>query len=136
MQHYTPIQIRFNDIDVLNHVNNTIYMQFFDLGRLAIFQECLGGEISWSEVTPVLVHLDVDFAAPIFLESQVRVNTYITKFGNKSFRMEQNIENTATGEIHCKSKSILVAFNPKTNGGVPVPDSWREKLSVYSEPTL
>ncbi|SDC33246.1 acyl-CoA thioesterase [Williamwhitmania taraxaci] len=136
MQHYTPIQIRFNDIDALNHVNNTVYMQFFDIGKLAFFQECLGDEINWSEVTPVMVHLEVDFSAPVFIDSKIRVNSHVTGFGNKSFRMDQEIENIDTGEIHSRSKSIMVAFNPKTNEGVVVPNSWREKLARYSELTL
>jgi len=136
MQHYTPVQIRFNDIDALGHVNNTIYMQFFDLGKLAFFQECLGEEVNWNEVTPVLVHMEVDFTTPVFLDSKIRVNSYLIGFGNKSFRMEQDIENTVTGEIHCRCKSVMVAFNPKTSEGVLLPNSWREKLSVYSEPTL
>ena len=30
----TPLQLRFNDVDALGHVNNSVYFQFFDQGRL------------------------------------------------------------------------------------------------------
>lgn len=133
MRHYTNVQIRFNDIDVLGHLNNTIYTQFFDIGKMHLFQECLGDEIAWGEITPVLVHMEVDFFAPVFLDSKIKVNSYISGFGNKSFSMVQEIENTITGEIHCRTKNILVAFNPKINEGVAVPESWKEKLSVFIE---
>lgn len=131
MQHYTPVQIRFNDIDVLGHLNNTIYMQFFDIGKMHLFQECLDGILYWKELTPVLVHMEVDFISPVFIESKIRVNSYIVGFGNKSFSMVQEIENTTTGDIHCRAKSVLVAFNPKANEGVAVPERWKEKLTAF-----
>lgn len=133
MYHYTPVQIRFNDIDVLGHLNNTIYTQFFDIGKLNLFQECLGDEINWGETTLVLVHIDVDFYTPIFLGSKIVVKTSISGFGNKSFSMEQKIENTITGETHCSSKSVQVAFNSKANESVVVPESWKKKLTTYME---
>ena len=29
-RHHTDVQIRFNDIDILGHVNNTVYFSFYD----------------------------------------------------------------------------------------------------------
>ena len=36
-KHVTPIQIRFVDIDRLDHVNNACYLNFFELGRVKYF---------------------------------------------------------------------------------------------------
>ena len=33
----TPIQLRFNDIDQMGHVNNAMIMEFFDLGKSEYF---------------------------------------------------------------------------------------------------
>ena len=35
--HITPIQLRFNDIDQMGHVNNAVIMEFFDLGKSEYF---------------------------------------------------------------------------------------------------
>ena len=32
-RHRTPIQIRFNDLDAYQHVNNNVYFSFYDLGK-------------------------------------------------------------------------------------------------------
>ena len=32
--HETPLQIRFNDVDVMGHVNNSVYQNYFDVARL------------------------------------------------------------------------------------------------------
>ena len=33
----TQVQLRFNDIDALGHVNNSVYFQFFDLAKTEYF---------------------------------------------------------------------------------------------------
>lgn len=32
-RYQTDLQIRFSDVDVLGHVNNTIYLSFYDTGK-------------------------------------------------------------------------------------------------------
>jgi len=133
MKHRALVQIRFNDIDMLGHVNNTVYQQYFDIGRLAFFQETLGDAVDWNTITPVLVHIETDYLLPVLLESKVVVETIITRFGNKSFDMEQVIVNEESQEVHCKTKSVLVAFDPSANTAVEVPEDWKKKMESYSD---
>jgi len=35
----TPIQIRFSDCDMLQHVNNAIYLQYFETARINFFNQ-------------------------------------------------------------------------------------------------
>ena len=49
-----PIQLRFNDIDVIGHVNNTVYFNFYDLGKTAYFEEVRGEHIDWSSTDIVV----------------------------------------------------------------------------------
>ena len=35
-RHTLPLQLRFNDIDLLGHVNNSVYFSFYDLGKPVI----------------------------------------------------------------------------------------------------
>lgn len=39
-----PLQIRFNDIDLLGHVNNEMYFAYMDLGKMRYFQEMMDGQ--------------------------------------------------------------------------------------------
>ena len=60
LRHITPVQIRFNDIDMLGHLNNSIYMQFMDLAKAAYFAQFMeGGRFDWGEVTLVIANLRV-----------------------------------------------------------------------------
>ena len=35
--HQQAIQIRFNDVDVIGHVNNAVQLSYFDLGKVKYF---------------------------------------------------------------------------------------------------
>ena len=37
-RHTLPLQLRFNDIDLLGHVNNSVYFSFYDLGKARYFE--------------------------------------------------------------------------------------------------
>ena len=37
-KHSVEIQPRFNDFDALEHVNNTVYMNYFDIGKVSYFK--------------------------------------------------------------------------------------------------
>ena len=133
MKHRAVVQIRFNDIDMLGHVNNTVYQQYFDIGRLAFFRETLDDAVDWHTITPVLEHIETDYLLPVLLESKVVVETIITRFGNKSFNMEQEIVNEESREVHCKTNSVIVAFDPSANLAVEVPDEWKDRMKLYCD---
>ena len=45
----TEIQVRFADIDVLGHVNNAIYLSYFEMTRVHYFNELLGESWDWKK---------------------------------------------------------------------------------------
>ena len=60
--HKTPIQIRFNDVDQMGHVNNAVIMEYLDLGKDAFFSSH-GVPPTKGDFTVMVVHYDVDFKA-------------------------------------------------------------------------
>jgi len=48
--HRIPVEIRFNDIDILGHVNNTVYFSFYDTGKAWYFKDIVDWDIDWRKV--------------------------------------------------------------------------------------
>lgn len=134
--HVTPLQIRFNDFDHLCHVNNSVYQQYFDLGRLSYFNDVLKVKMDWEDEGLILANINIDFQNPIKLYDQAIVRTKIYHLGNKSLKMCQEIFNQTTGEIAALSKSIMVGFSNNTNSTIPVPERWRKMIADYEHDTL
>ena len=36
-----PIQVRFNDVDIMGHVSNTVYQSYYDSGKVDYFDKVM-----------------------------------------------------------------------------------------------
>ncbi len=133
-KHTTPIQVRFNDIDIVGHVNNAIHQQYFDFARLRYFEEVFNENVDWDRAEVlILASITVDYINPIFLEDNLFVNTQIFRIGNKSLGMAQQIFTKKGDEIIINSEntSVLVSFDQKKKESIELPENWKESIAKY-----
>ena len=65
-RHTLPLQLRFNDIDLLGHVNNSVYFSFYDLGKARYFETVKAQNIDWKKADVVVANVNADFLSPIY----------------------------------------------------------------------
>lgn len=104
-------------IDFVGHVNNIIYIQWMENGRVKLL-EAMGlpvTEIAIGEgIVPVLTETFITYKRPFFLNSTVKIETWISKVNNASAIMEFRFYNEkndlcATGqqkELFINSKTM------------------------------
>lgn len=127
--HRLPLQIRFNDVDVLGHVNNTVYMAFFDTGKAAFMTDVIGKKINWKEVDTVVANIDCAFISPIFYGEDIEVLTTCKSIHDKSFRLLQMIREKNTAQVKSICETVMVSFDVATQQAKPLNPEWREKLT-------
>ena len=130
-RHHQPIQIRFNDIDMLGHVNNTLYFVYMDLAKTRYFQTVLGEKFAWHTIGLVIVNINCDFCQPSFIDDNLEVVTAVTSIGEKSLTLEQQVVSKDDGSVRCHCRTVMVGFDPATNTSMPITNMWREALSNY-----
>lgn len=135
-RHEVPLQIRFNDIDLLGHLNNAVYIQFFDLGKSRYFQDVMPEGVDWRHINIVVANINCDFFAPTYITEPIAVLTTITHMGEKSFALEQRIVNSDNGEVKCIAKTIMVGFDMTTGKSAPIDPRWVEALERYEQRKL
>jgi len=126
--HQIPVQIRFNDIDSLGHVNNAIIQEYFDLGRVHYFKSVFSGQVNWTTFAAIIASIKTDFAAPIFINDQLFLKTKVTHIGNKSFNLSQHLTDEKNN-IKAICESVMVGFDHKTQGSTPITEEWRKLIS-------
>ncbi len=124
----TPVQIRFNDVDVLGHVNNTIYFAFYDTGKAYYFEAVQGKKVEWKNVDTVIANVNCAYIAPIYFGEQIEVLTTCLSVHDKSFRLLQAIRERNTGEIKSICGTVMVSFDPATRDSRSLPEEWRRML--------
>ncbi|MBD5387370.1 acyl-CoA thioesterase [bacterium] len=127
-KHKCDLQIRFSDVDVLGHVNNTVYMTFYDTGKAHYFTDLLGRRIDWKHVESVIANVDCAFLAPIYFGEEIEVLTRCESIGEKSFKLLQAIREKTSGTIKSACETVMVSFDPHTGKAIELPQEWREAL--------
>lgn len=127
-QHSVDLQIRFSDVDVLGHVNNTVYLCFYDTGKAWFFSKIHQRLIEWKKVETVIANVDCCFISPIFFGEEVAVYTRCLSISEHSFKLQQVIALKNTGEVKSACETIMVCFDPLSQKSIPMPEHWRTAL--------
>lgn len=130
-KHTLDVQIRFNDIDALGHVNNAVYMEFFDLGKAKYFTAANGGPVDWRTANVVVANVNSNYLAPIYFNEPIAVQTQATYVHDRSLKLLQQLINKDNGEVKCQCAVIMVGFDVKKGVSAPISDEWKQKLSDY-----
>ena len=124
------IQVRFNDIDMLGHVSNTVYLNYFDTGKSSYIEEVVK-DYDFKVEAIVEASVKIDFFEPVFMNARIAVLTRITKLGNKSFTFEHQLIDANTHKIHAACTTVMVCFNPQKQESIQIPENWRKKIMEY-----
>lgn len=129
----TKIQIRFKDIDKQGHVNNANHITYFETARVEYFKDVFRNKIDWIKTGMILANTEITYKRPIKLEDEVYCYTKITKFGTKSFEIENiiTIEDEHNKYLSAFGKSTLVCINYNTQETVEVPKEWIEAVNNF-----
>ncbi len=120
------IHVRFSDLDILGHVNNAIYLSYFEIARVHYFGQLLGIEWDWKRHTVVLVKNEVEYLKPVFLHDEVYVHMGVANIGEKSFTLTYELK--VNGEVRTKGGSVLVAYDAEAHSTMPIHSEMKKAL--------
>lgn len=127
-KHSVDLQIRFSDVDVLGHVNNTVYLSYYDTGKAWFFSEIHERLIEWKKVETVIANVDCCFISPIFFGEEVVVYTKCESISEKSFKLLQVLALKNSKEIKSACETVMVCYDPLSMHSIEMPEHWRKAL--------
>lgn len=127
--------MRFNDIDGFGHVNNSVYNEYLDCGRVDYLNQIPGIDFLSGIERIVVVHIETDFLKPSFMGDDLAVHTQIDKIGEKSIAMTQLIVGTKN-ELKVKSRSVMSTFNINESTSFILPENWVFALEKFAASVL
>ncbi len=127
----TPVQIRYTDFDMQGHVNNSIYLNFFDVAKMDYFKKVRGGRYNWEKVNVVMANMVLDFLSPTEYIDEVAVETQCVHIGNKSMQLVHRLVNVETREPKCVCSCTLVYLDGQPLQPATIPAVWREAITAF-----
>jgi len=130
---FYPIDVRYGDLDAQGHLNNAMYMTYFETARLKYFNslKLFKTGDSFLDIGMIMADARVTFKKAVEYGNNVKVGVRITRLGNKSMTCEQVIVNADTGEELATGTTIMVGYDYRSGKTHPISDDWRQKISAF-----
>ena len=79
---HNDINTRFRDVDAFNHVNNAVFLTYFEDARRLFFERW---NINFEEKSLIVAAIQIDYLKQLSHPSSLRIGQKIIKIGTKSF---------------------------------------------------
>lgn len=122
------VQVRFADIDAMDHVNNAVLVTYLEVARTALWRDRIGTSGSARDFPFIVARIAVDYRAPIHLDDLVRVEVAVAHVGRSSFTLAYRV--TASGRLAAEAESVQVAYDYTTATARPIDEELRARLAA------
>lgn len=102
----TEIQVRYADIDSLNHVNNATFLTYLEMGRISFFTEKLGRDF-FRQRMMIMARMEIDYLTTIVMGDEVTCRTWVEKVGKTSITFGNEIRK-GNSILCAKARSVAV----------------------------
>lgn len=122
-------QVRFSELDALNHVNNAVYMTWFERLRVKYTQLWGLSRFAGKGDGPRIVIRSgtIHYREEMLMDENYVVTCCCSAFRNTSFTLEQQI--VADGRTRATLDCVLVLLKQDGSGRFPIPPDVKERFS-------
>src|SRR5690554_4597580 len=125
----TSVEIRFADMDAFGHVNNAVYLTYFEHARAKYWKEIVAWD--WKALGIILARAEVDYVRQLTVRDQAKVYVRTSRVGNSSFDVQYLLVSVGRqGEetLVAKGMTTCVAFDYKAQRPTPTPEPQRAAM--------
>jgi acyl-CoA thioester hydrolase len=125
-----PWQVIFRDVDVFGHVNNAVYLSYFEWARAQLWFAITGAAGEPTDIGFIVAHAEIDFVAQIGMEP-IEIRVRISEMRNSSFDTVYEIRRRDGGQLAATGKVVVVLFDWHNQRKVPISDELRRKVKAF-----
>ncbi|MFM7731092.1 MAG: acyl-CoA thioesterase [Flavobacteriales bacterium] len=123
---YCP-EIRFRDIDAMGHVNNAVFLSYFEQARIHFFRQLVGERWDWRSKGILVARNEINYRLPVHLHHRIEIHVGVEHIGNKSFTL--NYEVRCEEHVCADALSVLVYYNHSEGHSMNLPEEWVARLN-------
>lgn len=130
--HWTPVTLRFRDLDLLGHVNNVSLAGWLEDGRVALELPIQPLTPSYGGPVIVLVDLHIQYLEEVRYGSEIKVGSRVQRIGTSSAVIGQAV--FADGKCAAIAEAVEVLIGPTSRRPEPWPAEFRTLFERYHKP--
>jgi acyl-CoA thioester hydrolase len=103
-----PIEVAYRDLDAMGHVNNAVYLAYFETARQKYWDRLVGLKSFW-DIGFVVAHISIDYRVSASLGDRLEVEIRCPRVGQSSFDFTYEI--SRGGSLIAEGKSTQVLWD-------------------------
>ena len=120
-------RVRFSELDALQHVNNAVYMEWFERLRIRYTQDWgISGYDGPDDPRIVIRSAQIHYRQEMRMDEDYVVTCCCTSFRRSSFTLAQQL--WCKGELRATFECVLVMLQQDASGKYPIPPQVKEKF--------
>lgn len=128
----TTIEVRFRDLDALAHVNNAVYLTYFEISRMH-YWKALFGDGAFERYSFVVVRAECNYRSPAHIGEMLKVFTKVSELKNSSFTFQYEVVEAQTGRLVADGSTVQACFDPAAKRAIAIPSELRRRIGEFEE---
>ncbi len=128
MKKDVKIQLRFFDLDAYRHVNNSVYLNYFELARTDAYREIYDKAVA-DQVYIVITETYVKYKIPVLFTDTVYIRVWISDIQGVKFTVQYEVHN-GYGKIFAVANTVHAMVDSATNRPLRLPKEVQKYLYV------
>jgi acyl-CoA thioester hydrolase len=130
---FSTFAVQWGDQDAFAHVNNTVYLRWFESARIA-YGDKMGLSHEAHGIGPILAAVACNYRRQLIYPDVVHIGARVTKIGRTSYVMEHRIVSESLRAVAAEGDSTLVMFDYGAQKPVPVSPAMRKIIEQLEGP--
>jgi len=130
---HLDIEVRWGDLDALNHVNNTVFLRYLEEARIRLFHLFEG---AWEdrEYSPAVVNVNCNFRQEIRFPAVVTVHIEAFRASERRMLLKHTIVDRDDPEtLYADAEITVVWIDSNTRRARPLPKHIASKLPALTD---
>ena len=125
------IPVAWGEMDSFGHVNNTIYLRYFETARIAYFQRISLFPVAHdSGIGPILASAQCNFKFPLTYPDTVWAATRAIAIGADRVTMAHVVVSQRHSRVAAEGECVIVSYDYHAGRKTPLPDELRARIET------
>ena len=126
---------RFRDTDAMGHLNNAVYVTYFEVAR-GEYWRALTRETNYQRVPFILAHVTIDFRSEALVSEVLEAGIQLAWIGNRSFSFAYRIWEKTSGRTVAEASTVQVCYDYGAKQTMPMPEELRRAFESFEGRTV
>jgi acyl-CoA thioester hydrolase len=131
-------RVRFGDLDAMRHLNNVVFLRYFETARIAYLRELVPAHDpahpEHAGFGLIFAECHIAYRSPVHFDEELEVHCSIGETRRSSFRVE--FEMRVGERLAAEGYGVLVGYDYAQQRTMALPDPLRERLKAAREATV